>query len=65
MSSVINCDCNVDKIVNAIMQIGNIQSEKMQIFGFGDSASLFLKSLESDAIWTINHQKQFKDIDGS
>lgn len=65
VSSVINCDCNVDKIVNAIMQIGNILSEKMQIFGFGDSASLFLKSLESDAIWTINHQKQFKDIDGS
>ena len=65
VSSVINCDCNVDKIVNAIMQISNIQSEKMQIFGFGDSASLFLKSLKSDAIWTINHQKQFKDIDGS
>ncbi|MCA0131970.1 UDP-N-acetylglucosamine 2-epimerase [Winogradskyella alexanderae] len=63
--SVINCDCIVDNIVNAIHNIDEVQSEKMQIFGFGDSASLFLKSLKSGAVWSIDHQKQFKDIDGS
>lgn len=64
VDSVVNCDCIVDNIVNAIQKIGNIQSEKIQIFGFGDSASLFLKSLKSEAVWSIDHQKQFKDIDG-
>lgn len=65
VDSVVNCDCIVDNIVNAIQNIGAIQSEKIQIFGFGDSASLFLQSLKSKAVWSIDHQKQFKDIDGS
>lgn len=30
-------------------------------FGKGNSAELFLNSLKKDAIWKINHQKQFKD----
>ncbi|WP_296314973.1 UDP-N-acetylglucosamine 2-epimerase [Winogradskyella sp. UBA3174] len=63
LSSVVNTECNVDTIVNAIDTIGSVKSEKMQIFGFGDSASLFLKSLESETLWSVNHQKQFKDID--
>lgn len=32
-------------------------------FGRGNSAALFLESMEMDAIWGINHQKQFRDID--
>ncbi|WP_411895309.1 UDP-N-acetylglucosamine 2-epimerase [Winogradskyella sp. A2] len=63
LSSVVNCDAIVDNIVNAIDRIGSIELKKMRIFGFGDSASLFLKSLESKDIWSIDHQKQFKDID--
>jgi UDP-N-acetylglucosamine 2-epimerase (hydrolysing) len=31
-------------------------------FGQGNSAALFLESIEMDAIWAINHQKQFRDI---
>ena len=31
-------------------------------FGQGNSAQLFLESIENEAIWEINHQKQFKDI---
>ncbi|PTM00765.1 MAG: UDP-N-acetylglucosamine 2-epimerase (hydrolyzing) [Bacteroidetes bacterium] len=65
LSSVVNVECNVDNIVNAIDTIDSVKSEKMQIFGFGDSASLFLKSLESKALWNVNHQKQFKDINES
>jgi UDP-N-acetylglucosamine 2-epimerase (hydrolysing) len=30
-------------------------------FGQGNSAQLFLESIENTAIWKINHQKQFKD----
>jgi len=31
-------------------------------FGQGNSAQLFLKSLEKNDIWQLNHQKQFRDI---
>ncbi|MGX7668108.1 UDP-N-acetylglucosamine 2-epimerase [Flavobacterium pedocola] len=31
-------------------------------FGKGDSAQLFLNSLEKNDIWQLNHQKQFRDI---
>ncbi|MBC2846113.1 UDP-N-acetylglucosamine 2-epimerase [Winogradskyella flava] len=62
LKSVINSECIVNNIIEAIEGIKDINSEKMQIFGFGESASLFLKSLESTALWNINHQKQFKDI---
>lgn len=31
-------------------------------FGKGNSAQLFLKSLEKNDIWQLNHQKQFRDI---
>jgi UDP-N-acetylglucosamine 2-epimerase (hydrolysing) len=65
LSSVINCEAIVDNIVNAIDRIESIELKKMQIFGFGNSASLFLKSLESKDIWSIDHQKQFKDINGA
>ncbi|MDC0006377.1 UDP-N-acetylglucosamine 2-epimerase [Winogradskyella sp.] len=65
LPSVVNTKCTVNTIINAIDTIGAVKSEKMQIFGFGDSASLFLKSLESKTLWNVNHQKQFKDIDES
>ena len=65
MPSVINCKCTRDGIVEAISAIGPVKSEKMQIFGLGDSAALFLKSLESKTMWEINHQKQFKDFDNA
>ena len=32
-------------------------------FGKGDSAELFLKSLQKDDIWQLNHQKQFRDLE--
>ena len=30
-------------------------------FGQGNSAQLFLDSIENTAIWKVNHQKQFRD----
>jgi len=30
-------------------------------FGQGNSAQLFLESLENQVIWNTNHQKQFRD----
>ena len=65
LPNVVNCDCTVDSIVDAIECSGSVKLEKMQIFGFGDSATQFLKSLNSKTLWNVNHQKQFKDIDNS
>jgi len=65
LSSVINCKCKAAEILKAIDEIALIKSEKMQIFGVGDSATKFLKSLKSEALWRINHQKQFKDFDNA
>lgn len=65
LPTVINCKCTERDILKAIANIDNIKSEKIQIFGFGDSATLFLKSLDSKALWEINHQKQFKDINNA
>jgi UDP-N-acetylglucosamine 2-epimerase (hydrolysing) len=31
-------------------------------FGRGNSAQLFLESIEKEVLWTISHQKQFRDI---
>ena len=58
-----NIDCKAEQIVGAIadMKEKNI-TESVQAFGNGNSAALFLKSLENKAIWNINHQKQFRDI---
>ena len=32
-------------------------------FGQGNSAQLFLESLQKDDIWQVNHQKQFRDLE--
>lgn len=63
LPGVTKSECSVNNIVEAIEEIETVDSKKMQIFGFGDSATLFLKSLESKTLWNINHQKQFKDFD--
>lgn len=57
---------NVGYEYNAIEKaLKNIDKHKTKAcnsdFGKGNSAELFLNSLKNDAIWKINHQKQFKD----
>ncbi|MDO9260645.1 MAG: UDP-N-acetylglucosamine 2-epimerase [Flavobacteriaceae bacterium] len=58
-----NIDCKTEQIVNAVTEIKEkITPQTVQSFGNGNSATMFLKSLENKAIWNINHQKQFRDI---
>ena len=49
----------------SILEAINKLSEKVEvsneIFGKGNSAELFLNTLESQDLWEINHQKQFND----
>ncbi|MDP2088389.1 MAG: UDP-N-acetylglucosamine 2-epimerase [Flavobacteriaceae bacterium] len=58
-----NIDCKSKQIVSAVAELKEKNTtETVQPFGNGNSAALFLKSLEDKAIWNINHQKQFRDI---
>ncbi|WP_310556205.1 UDP-N-acetylglucosamine 2-epimerase [Flavobacterium sp.] len=62
-TDIINVDYLENNISRALKSIDNhkiIVSEND--FGQGNSAELFLESLEKNDIWELNHQKQFRDI---
>ncbi|ELV7525726.1 UDP-N-acetylglucosamine 2-epimerase (hydrolyzing) [Flavobacterium psychrophilum] len=60
---IINVDYNKLHIQEALSSIDShkVQPSKND-FGQGNSAKLFLASLEKNDIWQINYQKQFNDI---
>ena len=64
-ADIINVSYDKKNIIDALHII---DSHKVQItdgdFGKGNSAQLFLESLEKSDIWQLNHQKQFRDING-
>jgi UDP-N-acetylglucosamine 2-epimerase (hydrolysing) len=60
-SKIINVTNETSKLIEAINSIESHTIEKSNSYGKGNSAQLFLESLASNAIWKINHQKQFKD----
>ena len=56
----------VDYLQKAILEaLKNIDSHKVQKvnadFGEGNSTQLFVNAIETNDIWNINHQKQFRD----
>jgi UDP-N-acetylglucosamine 2-epimerase (hydrolysing) len=62
-SDIINVDYSSNSICSALKKIDKHQVKKTDTdFGTGNSAQLFLESLEKNDIWNINHQKQFRDI---
>ncbi len=62
-SDIINVDYSVSQISKALKTIDNHIIIQTEIdFGTGNSAILFLKSLENNDIWQLNHQKQFRDL---
>jgi UDP-N-acetylglucosamine 2-epimerase (hydrolysing) len=62
-SSIINVDYDQESIQKALAIVDNHQTEpSIHEFGEGNSAELFIKSLERSDIWQLNHQKQFRDI---
>jgi UDP-N-acetylglucosamine 2-epimerase (hydrolysing) len=61
-SDILNVDYSTENIVTAMRKIDQHQVKKANAdFGQGNSAQLFLESIENTAIWEINHQKQFRD----
>ncbi|WP_299527070.1 UDP-N-acetylglucosamine 2-epimerase [Winogradskyella sp.] len=60
-SEIINISCEKKDISEAIKTAETLTLDKSKTFGNGNSAALFIESLESSTIWNVNHQKQFKD----
>jgi UDP-N-acetylglucosamine 2-epimerase (hydrolysing) len=60
-SHIINIACTKASILEALQNLPKVSSQLTKTFGKGNSAKLFLDSLESKRVWSINHQKQFKD----
>jgi UDP-N-acetylglucosamine 2-epimerase (hydrolysing) len=62
-TAIINVDYDRKSIAAALALIDSHKVAPSDTdFGQGNSAQLFLESIEKDAIWAINHQKQFRDI---
>jgi UDP-N-acetylglucosamine 2-epimerase (hydrolysing) len=61
-AEIINVDYSVEGIASTLISIENrVVKNTIADFGKGNSAQLFLESLENQIIWKINHQKQFRD----
>ena len=61
-SDIINVDYGFNNISAALKSIDLHQVQKTEAdFGQGNSAQLFLEYIKKPEIWTINHQKQFRD----
>jgi UDP-N-acetylglucosamine 2-epimerase (hydrolysing) len=63
-SFIINISHHEDEILSAIESCRQLKLEAIDIseFGDGNSNTLFLNLLKSDAIWKVNCQKQFQDL---
>lgn len=61
-AEIVNVDYSVKSIEVALKKIDLHQVKKTKTdFGQGNSAQLFLETIKNEAIWEINHQKQFRD----
>ena len=60
-SRIINISAKKEEILNAIAATKNLSLTQSKTFGMGNSAQLFIESLEAENLWNIDHQKQFKD----
>lgn len=62
-ADIINTNYEESEITAALKIIDQHEVKRATSdFGKGNSAKLFLKSLLNEAIWQLNHQKQFRDI---
>ncbi len=61
-TDIINLDYTTMSIEEALKNIDVKEFNKVTAdFGQGNSAQLFMETIEDKAIWEINHQKQFRD----
>lgn len=62
-ADIVNVGYDLGSIQNGLQTIGTYaHSEAKADYGTGNSAALFLESLQNQAVWDLNHQKQFRDI---
>lgn len=62
-SDIINVDYIEVNINNVLKTIDNHKAgDTVADYGKGDSTQLFLECLVNEKLWTINHQKQFRDF---
>ncbi len=61
-SDILNVDYGRTTIAAALQTIDQHQVKKNKTdFGHGNSAQLFLETIGNEDIWSVNHQKQFRD----
>lgn len=62
-ADILNVGYDTAEILAALRDIdGHAVSPVFSAFGTGNSNQLFLQAMENGDVWTINHQKQFRDI---
>ena len=63
-SHIINTGYDTREILSALRDVDLEQKiQPAEGFGSGNSAELFLQSLQNGDIWKLNHQKQFRSLD--
>jgi len=62
-ADILNVGYDTQSILEALQTIDSHKvNPNAADFGTGNSAALFIESLQKPAIWSINHQKQFRDL---
>ena len=62
-ADIINTDYSEKGIKNVLLIVDSHKVQNItDDFGQGNSNELFLQCLQKDSIWTLNHQKQFRDL---
>ena len=64
IDTVLHCSYDKLDILNTIEQTKNIELNKNKVdyFGKGDSDKKFFDVLKTEQVWKIKHQKQFQDL---
>ena len=66
LNSIFNCNYNYESILEAIKNVNqykkSYKSFEKDYFGEGQSDKLFFELLQSEKLWKVSHQKQFKEI---
>ncbi len=61
---ILNTNYTASDILDALRQVDTMEILAPGTgFGEGNSAQLFLESLQKEDIWQLNHQKQFKNLE--
>ena len=67
LNSIFNCDYKYESILETITKVKEYKktdkSSEIHYFGEGQSDKLFFDLLQSEKLWKVSHQKQFRELD--